>query len=457
MTNILNKIVNERRQDIEQLKQKMPLESFQQGLTPSTRSLFNALSEDNTSFILEFKKASPSKGLIRDQFDLDEIATAYGPHATAVSVLTEHRYFQGDFSYLQQVSEKLSQPVINKDFLFDSYQVYLARYYNADAILLMLSVLTDEQYLTLASVADSLDLDILTEVSNSQEVQRAIALDAKIIGINNRNLRDLSTDLATTEKLAPMIPSDRLIISESGIYTHGDVRRLSTVADGFLVGSSLMAERDVAIATANLVYGSVKICGITDAQGAAMVKRSGARYAGLILSSQSKRYIDVATATLITQQVPFNYVGVFVDQSLSFIINAAQILGLKAVQLHGNETDSFRQALSQELPEDCEVWQAVGVSDELPPLALPFADRTLLDCRVGSSSGGTGQVFDWCLLEQLVERDTIGLAGGLSPSNIAQAGQLKMAFLDVNSGVEDAPGKKSKEKINQLFNQLRCY
>lgn len=457
MTNILNKIVRERRQDIEQLKQNMPLESFKQTLTPSTRSLFDALSEDNTSFILEFKKASPSKGLIRDEFNLDEIAAAYAPHATAVSVLTEHRYFQGDFGYLQKVSEKLTQPVINKDFLFDSYQVYLARYYNADAILLMLSVLTDEQYQTLARVADSLNLDILTEVSNTEEVQRAIALDAKIIGINNRNLRDLSTDLATTEQLAPMIPSDRVIISESGIYSHQDVKRLNTVADGFLVGSSLMAEKDVAIATASLVYGNVKICGITDTQSAEMVKHSGACYAGLILSSQSKRYIDMATATLITQQVSFNYVGVFVDQPLSFVINAAQVLNLKAVQLHGNETASFRQALRQELPKGCDIWQAVGVSDELPSLTLSFTDRILLDCRIGNTSGGTGQVFDWGLLKVLSDRDAIGLAGGLSPSNVTQANQLGMAFLDVNSGVEDAPGKKSKEKINQLFNQLRCY
>ena len=151
------------------------------------------------------KKASPSKGLIRENFDLDEIIQAYSPYAACISVLTDEKYFQGKFEYLEYVRSRVTQPVINKDFFIDPYQIYLARYHNADAVLLMLSVLDDTQYTELAALAEQYQLDVLTEVSNEPEVLRACALKAKIIGINNRNLRDLSTDLATTERLVPLV------------------------------------------------------------------------------------------------------------------------------------------------------------------------------------------------------------------------------------------------------------
>ncbi len=457
MTNVLTKIVDERRGDIEALKQSLPLDSFIEELTPSTRSLFTALSETQTSFILEFKKASPSKGLIRDNFDLDEIIAAYQPHATAVSVLTEHRYFQGDFNYLSYVASQLTQPVINKDFFFDPYQVYLARHYNADAILLMLSVLNDDEYRSLAAIAESLSLDVLTEVSNPEEVERAIALEAKIIGINNRNLRDLSTDLATTEVLKPLIPSDRLVISESGIYTHQDVKRLSAISDGFLVGSSLMAESDLNRAVSNLVLGTVKICGITNTEDAMKAKQSGASYCGLIFAPKSKRCVSHQQAQDIVEAVPFHYVGVFVDQSIEEIVSLAQNLKLKAVQLHGNESKAYQQELELKLPTGCVIWEAVGVDKHIPEFDNPNAALHLLDCKVGNESGGTGQSFDWSLITKLTKTGPIGIAGGLSVSNIEQAAALNVSLLDVNSGVELAPGEKSAEKIEQLFEKLRCY
>eukprot|EP00487_Bulimina_marginata_P009276 TRINITY_DN3647_c0_g1_i1.p1 TRINITY_DN3647_c0_g1~~TRINITY_DN3647_c0_g1_i1.p1 ORF type:complete len:179 (+),score=66.40 TRINITY_DN3647_c0_g1_i1:74-610(+) len=161
-----------------------------------------------------------------------------------MSVLTDTKYFQGSFDYLEFVRSQVDQPLICKDFFIDEYQVYMARIYGGDAILLMLSVLNDEEYTALHKVADSLNMAVLTEVSN-EEVHRALDLNAKIIGINNRDLRDLSTDLATTEKLRKLIPEDRVVISESGIYTHQDVKRLASPCDGFLIGSSLMAEAHV--------------------------------------------------------------------------------------------------------------------------------------------------------------------------------------------------------------------
>ena len=264
MANVLEKIVADKREEVAARKDALRLESFKADLVPSEKSLFAALSEPNAGFIFECKKASPSKGLIREKFDLDEILAAYTPYAAGISVLTDEKYFQGKFEYLAYVTERVAQPVLNKDFFVDTYQVYLARHYNADAVLLMLSVLSDEEYRALADVAHSLSLDILTEVSNEEEMERAIALKANIIGINNRNLRDLSTDLATTERLVPMLEKashDYVVISESGIYTHQDVLRLAPISQGFLVGSALMAEDDLPRAVKTLVNGGVKVCG----------------------------------------------------------------------------------------------------------------------------------------------------------------------------------------------------
>ena len=160
-------------------------------------------------------------------------------------MLTDEKYFQGSFDFLPIVSQIAPQPILCKDFIIDPYQIYLARYYQADACLLMLSVLDDEQYRQLAAVAHSLEMGVLTEVSNEEELERAIALGAKVVGINNRDLRDLSIDLNRTRELAPKLGHNVTVISESGINTYAQVRELSHFTNGFLIGSALMAHDDL--------------------------------------------------------------------------------------------------------------------------------------------------------------------------------------------------------------------
>ncbi|WP_188152158.1 bifunctional indole-3-glycerol-phosphate synthase TrpC/phosphoribosylanthranilate isomerase TrpF [Teredinibacter waterburyi] len=259
-SSILDTICSHRREDISRLKNRFPLSEFHDLLEPSNRSLYQALARPGNNFILECKKASPSKGLIRQDFNLEQIVKTYAPHAAAISVLTEPRYFEGSFDHLMYVRGQVKQPVLNKDFIVDPYQVFLARYCEADAILLMLSVLNDKEYGECVTIAEQLGLDVLTEVSNIDEVLRANQLGAKIVGINNRNLRDLSTDLATTEQLAPSIHKDALIISESGIYTRADVERLATRVNGFLVGSSLMAAENLHDAVKKLIRPALAVC-----------------------------------------------------------------------------------------------------------------------------------------------------------------------------------------------------
>lgn len=461
MANVLEKIVLDKKLEIAQRKIDLPLASFIDALTPSDRSFYAALAQPNAGFILECKKASPSKGLIRKNFDLDEIIQAYSPYAACISVLTDEKYFQGKFEYLEYVRDRVTQPVINKDFFIEPYQIHLARYHHADAVLLMLSVLDDMQYAELAALAEQYQLDVLTEVSNEQEVLRACALKAKIIGINNRDLRDLSTDLATTERLVPLVKQhakhEHVIISESGIYTHQDVRRLAPIADGFLVGSSLMSEENIELAAKQLLYGKVKICGTTSLTGAKLVKDSPASFAGLIFAEKSKRFVTLEQAKQITYAVPFYYVGVFVDAAIDKVVLYAKELELVAVQLHGQENQAYIDGLRSQLPAKCQIWLAKGVTDTLPMLDESGVDYFLLDCQVGEQSGGTGQAFSWQLLDEITDKSNIVLAGGISPNNVKQAANFQVAMLDLNSGVESAPGVKQQSKINQAFSQLREY
>ncbi|MBF4334597.1 bifunctional indole-3-glycerol-phosphate synthase TrpC/phosphoribosylanthranilate isomerase TrpF [Vibrio anguillarum] len=454
MAEVLAKIVNDKYEWVEQRKTQQPLGSFEHLLTVSDRSFYDALNTGKTAFILECKKASPSKGLIRQDFDLDYIASVYHQYADAISVLTDEKYFQGNLEFLPRVRAQVSQPVICKDFMVDVYQVYLARHYSADAILLMLSVLDDQHYQTLANVAHQLGMGILTEVSNEEELHRAVALQAKVIGINNRNLRDLSTDLNRTKQLAPLLPEGTVIISESGIYTHQQVRELSQYANGFLIGSSLMAEENLELAVRKVTLGENKVCGLTHADDAAKAYQAGAVFGGLIFVPQSKRYVDLDNARLTMSGAPLRYVGVFQNHTIEAITQIATTLKLFAVQLHGEEDQAYVDQLRAHLPSQIEIWKAYGVSDCLPTKLERHIDRHLFDAKVGTQSGGTGQRFDWQLLTEV---NDVMLAGGLSPENAQQAANIGCLGLDLNSGVESEPGKKDLHKLTLAFDAIRQY
>ncbi|PMH46619.1 bifunctional indole-3-glycerol phosphate synthase/phosphoribosylanthranilate isomerase [Vibrio sp. 10N.286.49.B3] len=460
MAQVLVKIVADKEIWVAERKKSQPLDSFQSQLTASDRDFYAALTSDKTAFILECKKASPSKGLIRDDFDLDYIASTYNRHANAISVLTDEKYFQGNFDFLPQVRAIASQPILCKDFMIDPYQVYLARYYQADAILLMLSVLNDDQYTELADIAHSLGLGVLTEVSNDEELERALALKAKVVGINNRNLRDLSTDLNRTKELAPKIPSGTIIISESGIYTHQQVRDLSEFAHGFLIGSSLMAEDDLELAARKVILGENKVCGLTHADDAAKAYQAGAIFGGLIFVEASKRHVDLEAARFVMSGAPLRYVGVFQNHSIDDIISTCKSLHLAAIQLHGQEDQLFvnalKQALNNQQLEQVEVWKAYGVSAIVPALLTENIDRHLLDSQVGQQTGGTGVAFDWSLLDAQLSQN-IMLAGGLNPDNAQQAAKLGCLGLDFNSGVETAPGTKDSNKLALAFAAVRQF
>ena len=452
MQTVLAKIVADKAIWVEARKQQQPLATFQNEVQPSQRHFYDALRGTRTAFILECKKASPSKGVIRDDFDPARIANVYKHYASAISVLTDEKYFQGSFDFLPIVSQIAPQPILCKDFIIDPYQIYLARYHQADACLLMLSVLDDDQYRQLAAVAHSLSMGVLTEVSNEEELERAIALKAKVVGINNRNLRDLSIDLNRTRQLAPRLGHDVTVISESGINTNAQVRELSHFANGFLIGSAMMAHDDLNAAVRRVLLGENKVCGLTRAQDAKAAFEAGAIYGGLIFVPTSPRAVSVDQAREVINAAPLSYVGVFRNTPVADVVERVTTLSLSAVQLHGDEDQSYIDSLRAELPASVQIWKALSVADSLPARNLNHVDKYLFD----NGQGGSGQRFDWSLL-QGQDLSNVILAGGLSADNCVEAAKSGCAGLDFNSGVELQPGIKDASKLASAFQTLRAY
>ena len=263
MATILDRIVETKGRELERRKREEPLAALKERIRalPVPLNLSGALMGDGMRLIAEAKKASPSKGLLRESYNPTALATAYADNgAAAVSVLTEVDHFQGSLAHLETVKDALrplSVPVLRKDFLFDPYQVYEARAYGADALLLIVAILTPKCLKELLEVSRSLWVQALVEVHNEDEMETALEAGAEVIGVNNRDLRTFDTDISLTERLAPQVPRGKIVVSESGIRSHDDLVRLRRAGvHAVLVGEALVTSADPGAKVGELLRGT---------------------------------------------------------------------------------------------------------------------------------------------------------------------------------------------------------
>ncbi|HZU50694.1 MAG TPA: bifunctional indole-3-glycerol-phosphate synthase TrpC/phosphoribosylanthranilate isomerase TrpF [Sphingomicrobium sp.] len=446
---VLGKIAEAKREELRARYEGVSIEALRARAQPTDRSLADTLAQPGARFILEIKKASPSAGAIRPSADPAALARGYAGVADALSVLCDGPYFRGSLDDLAAARREFDGPILAKDFFIDERQVPEARIAGADAVLVMLSLLDDDRARAIIGEAVRLRMDPLVEVHDEAEMRRALALGARLIGINNRDLRDLSIDLSTTERLAALA-RERVLISESGINDRTDIDRLSQLVDGFLIGSSLMRADEPAQAGRELIFGRTKICGINC--GASLRAARPAAFAGFVFVPGSPRHVTAQAALPLAgtaRERGLHVVGVFRDSDRQDVVNCARMLDLDAVQLHGREDRDYVRELRCQLPDGCEIWTAISVRRDFRDRL--GGDRLLFD----NGEGGTGQPFDWSLVREHPRLACSILAGGIGPLNAREAADLGAYAIDVGSSVDEQPGRKSPEKIAKLFAALR--
>ena len=421
-----------------------------------------ALRQQDFNFICEVKKASPSKGIIAERFPYLDIAKEYEvAGAAAISVLTEPDFFKGDKKYLQEIASTVKIPVLRKDFIIDEYQIYQAKVWGASAILLICACLDVPTLTKFRELADSLGLSSLVEAHDEKEVQMAIDCGARIIGVNNRNLKDFTVDVQNSVRLRNLVQDDVIFVSESGLETPEDIQVLRDNNIGVaLMGETFMRSPNKVEKLAYL-YGptyytpKVKMCGISKVKTIPAVVEAKPDYMGLVFAP-SKRQVTVEQAEILVEELHkqcINHydtkvvktVGVFVNEALDNLVRIADTANLDAVQLHGDEDEAFIQSLKERT--NVEVWKAIQIrtAADTEKWIDSSADMLLFDAYHKDERGGTGEVFDWSSLDAF-ERPFM-LAGGIDSTNVARAIRTVRPYgIDISSGIE-TNGVKDDEKI----------
>ena len=475
-----------------------------------------ALRQQDFNFICEVKKASPSKGIIAEHFPYLDIAKEYEvAGAAAISVLTEPDFFKGDKTYLQEIASTVKIPVLRKDFIIDEYQIYQAKVWGASAILLICACLDVPTLTKFRELADSLGLSSLVEAHDEAEVQMAIDCGARIIGVNNRNLKDFTVDVQNSVRLRNLVQDDVIFVSESGLETPEDIQVLRDNNIGVaLMGETFMRSPNKVEKLAYL-YGQtyytpkVKMCGISKIETISAVIEAKPDYMGLVFAP-SKRQVNVEQAKILVEELHKQYgnrysrdevqcsndvvqdgpvigtvqegiatgdahegmltssentsptlihqefiktVGIFVNETLDNLVTIATEVNLDAVQLHGDEDEAFIQSLKERT--NVEVWKAVQIRSAADAEAWidSSADMLLFDAYHKDERGGTGEVFDWSSLDEF-ERPFM-LAGGIDSTNVARAIRTVRPYgIDISSGIE-TDGVKDDEKIKAFTNIVR--
>lgn len=459
--------------------------------------------------IAEIKKASPSRGLLRHDFDVSAIAQGYErAGAAALSVLTEEDHFLGSLEHLKMARAATRLPILRKDFIVSSYQIWEAVAYGADAVLLIVAALTNAELRELLEVCEAARVSALVEVHDEGELQRALAAGAKIIGVNNRDLRTFEVDRRRCLELAPRIPQGLIRVAESGFAQPADLTEAARAGyDAVLIGETFMRADDPAAALARIsraqhkiATGFVKICGITREDDALHAVDCGASAIGFIFA-ESRRAISVGDAAAIIRQLPPNVlpVGVFVDAPVEHMLEVARRTGIRGLQLHGDESPDIAPALAGYTIVKTRHFGSSRENNGAPPERGSSWDghvhAFLLDTATGSQRGGTGRTFDWTRAAELSKVEDFAfkisqvedfapklskvtdfasklsqvtdfapltstpliVAGGLTPQNVGEAIRATGAVgVDVSSGVESAVGRKDPQLVRTFIAAARA-
>lgn len=467
---ILDDIFAHKRDEVARRKQIRPpdvVRAEAQRAAPP-RDVIAALHASRTrpALIAEIKRASPSQGLLAADLDPLRLARTYQQNgAAAISVLTDERFFQGCLDDLDRVRQEVSLPVLRKDFILDPYQVYESRAAGADAVLLIAAMLSDEDLQALYGLIDALGMTALVEVHDEMELERALRLEPRLLGINNRDLRTFRVDLETTARLRPLIPAGLTVVAESGVHTRRDAASLARVgADAILVGESLVTARDPAARVRELAhpYTRVKICGITTLQDAVAAAEAGADMLGFNFYPHSKRYLTPQACARIVSQLtrhapPVTRVGVFVNSPLQEVASILDLCGLDLAQLHGDEPPEFVAACGAQAFKGIRPNSPDAAESDARRYARPTPPALLVDACQAGLYGGTGQTGDWAAARALAAEHALLLAGGLNPENVAAAvAQVQPWGVDVASGIESSPGRKDPLKMAAFVRQVRA-
>lgn len=492
MSNILQRIAEKTRQRIEyertlisdealiEQAHARANEELSQG--PFTFPFEQALAQRGTSFICEVKKASPSKGVIAKEFPHQDIAKAYeNSGAAAISCLTEPYFFLGSNEYLKTIAANVSIPVLRKDFTVDARMIYEAKVLGASAVLLICSILNDEELSKYLNLAHALGLSVLVEAHDADEIDRALAAGARIIGVNNRNLATFKVDTTNSLRLRERA-KNVLFVSESGIKTREDVAQLESIGvDAVLIGETLMrstnkaktlsilrgdcpsdtaheAEPNIAASSENTQSSCsdflrnaspttertyIKTCGMTRLEDIAAVNEAHPDMCGFIIGfPKSTRSVSAEQQIELASRLDPTIcsVGVFVDAPINQIVALAHIGSIQAIQLHGNEDEDYIAHLREQCTLPIIKAFQIKNANDLTKAETSSADMVLLD-----SGQGSGKSFDWSLLKTFAHPYL--LAGGLYPQTIPEAlNNLNPWGVDLSSGLE-TNGLKDREKI----------
>lgn len=470
-------IVDNKRAEVEQRRSARSSEmrdNLARAVVAAPGNFIRRTSQRRVNLIAEIKPRSPSAGVLRGsaKTDVYDIVDCYGRHASAISVLTDEKYFGGSLSLLEKVHSRSPLPVLCKDFIIDEVQILEARAAGADAVLLIAKILDAAHLQKLQVAAQQLNMTALVEVQNEHELDAALSANAEILLINNRDLSTFEIDLNTTARLARLIPRTVPFVSASGIESASDIERLLPYTNRFLVGSSIMKAKDMEAKLSELAgigvgcspdngrtSVAVKVCGITRSEDALLAISLGASHIGLIFAPTSPRYVQLEQARAICDAVrgKAKIVGVFQNQAHDVISHYANALKLDAVQYHGDER-------SDELAFNSASTNGPAIVKTLAdaqPLSITSYQRHVDLLLFDRPKGSQLSAQDWLSQLEAVIRPGLPacgffIAGGLTAQNVSAAiscfrSHPAFVGVDVASGVESLPGIKDSQKLHSFF------